>query len=479
MPKQCAPVALTYGNGRTGRKTGDYRIAQGELERMGIRFSSHAAFTPDFLYDEILSKSGAAWAKSEGNAGKLLAKFKFPKIITNSIHDSLDKLGKGGSRAVAVRFDPDWAGGSAGTGIGKTGVAAIMPGAPLKSLVPLVEEQFRLVLASAASKNVAAFKARKGTDGNAGIQIMPVHGAQITGENGHPCIWPVLSVSYLGNVLGKGQISAGHGFDGSNFTMADDCRMLSNGFYDMGSAISQDWVYFSSPSKMVDLNDGKIIGSHARAGDEQVGQGLSKLNAIFARQTRPAYYELANASLGCDDWVATQYSPFGVEQVSRPKVRQKYKIILETDYVVGTQSVKTNGIYIIKYGDYDPAALRQHNQNNAGYLLCMDFASPRQFFTFVPLEQYSNAGAILFLWEDSTPLFTHLNGLTRELGIPVLSKGMSLEDFKKAVRMASGIYYDTHDSSGLNAPFDDENIGKAPLTVYVNEFAKEGMIAGA
>jgi len=478
MAKDCAPVVLTYGNGRTGKKTGDYRDARVELERMKLRFSSHAAFTPGFLYNEILAKSGVAGEKSADRAGKRLANFKFPSVITDSIHDSLDKLEPGGSRAVAVRFDPDWAGGSAGTGIGKTGVAAIMPGAPLKDLVPLVEEQFRLVLASGQSTSVAAFKARKGTDGNVGIQIMPIHGAQIIGENKHPCIWPVMSVSYLGKVLGKGQISAGHGFDGSNFTVADDCQMPKDGFYDMEASISRNWIYFSAPSKMVDLKEGNIISLHATAGDEQVWRGLRELNAILERQTRPAYYEIANASLACNDWVATQYSPLNIEQVSKPVVQQKYQTVLETGYVVGTQSVKTNGIYIVSR-EYDPDALRQHNQNNSGYLLCMDFINPRQFFSYVPLDQYSNAGAILFLWEDSTPLFTHLNGLTRELGIPVLCTGMLLKDFKKAVRMTSGFYYDTDDPAGLSAPFDDENIGKASLTVYVNEFAKEGIIARA
>ena len=478
MAKDCVPAVLTYGNGRAGRKTSDYRDARSELECMKLRFSSHASFTPGFLYDEILSKSGAAEEKSADRAGKRLVKFKFPKIITDSIRESLERLEPGGTRAVAVRFDPGWAGGSAGTGIGKTGVAAIMPGAPLKELVPLVEEQFRLVLASGQSPSVAAFKERKGTDGKVGVQIMPIHGTQIIGENNHPCVWPVLSVSYLGKVLGKGQISAGHGFDGSNFTMAGDCQMLEDGFYDMCTASIQGWMDFSAPSKMVDLNEGKIIGLHANAGNEQVRRGLRELNAIFARQTRPAYYELANASLACDDWVATQYSPMGIEPVSKPVVRQKYQIVLETDYVVGIQSVKTNGIYIIN-ADYDSDALWRHNQNNPGYLLCMNFTDPRRFFSIVPLDEYSNAGAILFLWRDSTPLFTHLNGLTRELGIPVLSKDMLLRDFKKAVRMTSGFCYDTDDPAGLSAPFDDENIGRASLTVYVNEFAKEGMIARA
>ena len=478
MAKECAPVVLTYGNGRVGKKTGDYRDALDEIERMKLRFSSHAAFTPVLLYDEILSKSGAAVEESAGAAGKRLAKFKFPRIITDSIHDSLDKLEKGGSRAVAVRFDPDWAGGSAGTGIGKTGVAAVLPDAPLKDLVPLVEEQFKLVLASGQSPGVAAFKERKGTDGNVGIQIMPIHGAQIVGENGHPCIWPVMSVSYLGKVLGLGQISAGHGFDGSNFTVRGYDKMLKDGFYELDLKIPNDLMSFSVPSKMIDMKYGKIIGLHAHAGDEQVRLGLRELNAIFARQTRPAYYELANASLACDDWVATQYSPLSIAQVSKPAVQQKYHFILKSSHVFGTASVQTNGVYIVPR-IFDPDELQQYNQSNRGYILCMDMTDPRAFFSAVPLDLYHNAGAIIFMWKDASLLFTHLNGLTRELGIPVLCKDMLLKDFKTAVRMTSGIYYETDDPAGLSAPFDDENIGKASLTVYVNEFAKEGMIVRA
>ena len=48
-----------------------------------------------------------------------LKDFKFPNIITDGIFESISKLQEGGARCVAVRFDPGWKGGSAGTGLGR------------------------------------------------------------------------------------------------------------------------------------------------------------------------------------------------------------------------------------------------------------------------------------------------------------------------------------------------------------------------
>ena len=75
------------------------------------------------------------------------------------------------------------------------------------------------------------------------------------------------------------------------------------------------------------------------------------------------------------------------------------------------------------------------------------------FFDSTPLEYYSNAGAIVFHHDRQRALFGHLNGLPRELGIPV-------------------ICIDSDKYKNLN--FDTQK-----LTVYVNEFSEEGFIARA
>ncbi len=165
------------------------------MEKMGLRFASHSAFTPELIYDKILLASGAASAASDYDAYKRLEKFKFPLVIQEGIYKSVSKLEPKGARCVAIRFDPGWKGGSAGTGLGKTGIAAIPPEASLESMVPLIEEKFKKVLVSGYKPEIAAFKARKGTGGKLGIQIMPIQGAEFR-DNDRTYVWPVISVSY-------------------------------------------------------------------------------------------------------------------------------------------------------------------------------------------------------------------------------------------------------------------------------------------
>jgi len=445
---------------------------------MGLRFASHSAFTPGLIYEEILLKSGAAGAKCWSDAHRDLEKFKFPLMIKEGIYNSVSDLEPGGARCVAVRFDPGWKGGSAGAGLGRTGIAAVPPSASLESMIPVIEERFKEVLASGAEPSIAAFKARKGTEGKLGIQIMPVQGAEYKDESGNTYIWPVISVSYIGKVDEKAMVAVGHGFDGVNFA-----RLAGN--YDgyLTDDISRcNIISAYDESQMIDLKSGKIaLMDTPDVSFNKIKQGMTELRNILDKQSRAAYLEIVNASLDWNDWVATQYCPFDVELVSKPVVQSynKFHIVAETADVVGTAVVQTHNVrFFEEYKQKNE--LREYNMNNSGYLLCITNTYTADFFSYVSLEHYSNAGAIVILAGNKRPLFSHLNGLPRELGIPVLCIDVRKDEFVQSLRKAVGAYV----KSGWNSEeevqeFDRANVDNAKLTVYVKEFSREGLIVRA
>ncbi|MCX6770215.1 MAG: hypothetical protein NT051_06110 [Candidatus Micrarchaeota archaeon] len=458
---QNAPVVLTFGSGPAGLKTADYRAARGEIERMGLRFASHSAFTPDFIHDEILVKSGAAKAECKGDASRSLEKFKFPQIISEGIYESVSRLEPDGARCVAVRFDPGWKGGSAGTGLGNTGIAAVPFGASLESMVPLIEERFKEVLASGAAPSIAAFKARKGTEGKLGIQIMPVQGAEFRANDGNTHIWPTIAVSYIGKVDGKALVSVGHGFDGANFIGKGLVGNL-DGYVKLTDDISKHILHYDNVSQMIDLKSGNIVELCGTADFYKVKQGIAELDGMLNKQTHSAYLEIVNASLDCDDWVATQYCRFNVE----------------TSRVIGTGVVQTSGVVFLDLIGMNPYKLREMNRENKGYLLCTAGMGAGGFFSTFSPEYYSNAGAIVILYENRHAISSHLNGLPRELGIPVLCIDIEKHEFMQNLRKS----VDSYAGSDLGSreqvqEFDREHIYKTKLAVYVKEFAEKGLIA--
>jgi hypothetical protein len=438
-----------------------------------LRFASHAAFTPELAHKEILAKSGADKAKSEREASERLEDFKFPNIITDGIFESVRRLKPNGAREMAVRFDPGWEGGSAGTGIGTTGIVAVPKEASLESMVPLIEREFKSVLISVFAPSVAAFKARKKTEGKLGIQLMPIQGADVVSQDGMNCVWPAISVSYLGKVNGKALITGGLGFDGAN-----GASSVYSGF----SALAENFIGFSlrinEGSKMIRRKDGGIVYSTVKCDRDKGEQSLLKLGSMLDRQTRPAYLEIVNASLDFDDWVATQYCRFTPMQAEMPIV-ENYRKVVETRYVGGTGVVLTENMYIFDYMRSNcTEQLLNWNKTHSGYLLVAPGTGPRGFFSGVKAEYYSNAGAMLFLYPMQHAFASHINGLARELGIPLLTHDADIGEFIVNVRKSHGFYLTPMDSTPEEIrEFDKTRVYNAKLVVYVDEFAQKGLIA--
>jgi|GEM_PF-5151086 len=264
-------------------------------------------------------------------------------------------------------------------------------------------------------------------------------------------------------------VAVGHGFDGANHYVTSQ-----NGYASLTEDISRGNLHFDRASQMIDLKTGEIVRVRGSSEYGKTDQGLMELRIILDRQTRPAYLEIVNASLECNDWVATQYCQFNVEPVSKPSV-QKYRIVAETPSVVGTGLVQTSGVVIFSARD-SPEKLLEINKQQSGYLLCTSIGT-YGFFKAFPAEYYSNAGAIVILQENKHPLFSHLNGLPRELGIPVLCINTNISDFMQNIRKSVGFYANSGvDSKEAVEKFDRAYVENAKLTVYVKEFSKEGLI---
>ena len=414
-------VELTIGDGKPAQKTLSYRAVKDKAIAAGFTYLDNVAFTPNF-FRKFLERSGA-FDRAEhilylrnveknpnisdetySYVSDAIFHEEFNRFEKKCIHDGVKSLPRDKRESLIVRSDEPW--GGAGTGLGKSSNASAYS-------IDLTENAIKSVLASQFSLNVNAFKALKGVTGDFGAMLMPRVRSAISVE------WDlqendIIIMNYLGQFNGKSIMQLTEKYY-SNIRTVLGNRLFHPGF------------------------DERILRL------VEIG-GPCYLEAMESRNARnqPSYS-------------IVQHYPYSISKITKPNVELD-SIVCQTDKVIGTGLLLTDGIYPLNPNQKSEEDL-EFNMNNKGYLL---FVKTHYFedFRSIPLDFYSNAGAVLLLVSNTEnhPL-SHVNGFVRELNIPFLITSASFND-----------NYHRMERFLLSNP-------NARLLVYANEFADEGFIS--
>ena len=389
-------VELTIGDGKPAQKTLQYRAIKDKAIQSDFVYLDNVAFTPKF-FRKFLERSGAFEDERSNAAIYRIACEKFNQSEKAYIRAAWNSLQNGKTAMAKVKVRSDEPWAGAGTGLGQSCEAT------QESLETMIKD----VLASQFSSDVRAFKKLKGITEDFGVMLMPL-----------VCATP--SVNYL-NYLGK--------FNG---------RAIVQYTWGTGTKVSVT-ATFTGSINAIQFPD--------------FDRRISKLLELGGNCYLEAIQNEASASHG---WTIVQYSPYSLPQVQKPVI-EPGKLLLKTHTVIGAGLAETNGIMHLRHkAKYE---VQKFNATNKGHLFFAELSHLGDFKA-IPLDHYSNAGAILVsVHETENHPFSHVGGFMRELNIPLLVTERSFNNS----------YHEIEKKLCANAD--------ARLLVYANEFANEGSIS--
>ena len=435
-----ASIVKTIGSENPGGKTATLRNDRAAIERNGFHFPNHISFTPQF-FRRFLEDSGAMDATTHDNeVRRRMGNHKFSGEEKDAIRAALFEFVPRYTPVLIVRSDEY----PAGTGIWKTRPVAVNfhlsdsqdGGKLVEQALPKIEDTLKDVLSSDFSPSAKEFKRKKGL-GESGVMLMPLIGDIFKSSYGPACA-PTMSISYIGKIVGKELVSAGLGYDGTNHTplyfqeMGPDILQVLKDERGYGIILSNSAAF---PCK---LNSPSPMQAASRLGSLSIRIG------DLVKETGPRYLEIAWAALGCHEGAIVQSAPFNIPKLEKKPPSAVLRPLIHTSNVVGTKIAATDKIRFANSNQMEDEDVA-FNKDNENYLLVLKTEYARQFQRNWALPAYSNAAAIVFdIDAMKNPLFTHLGGAARELGIPILAGKLNqdaMEHFKNQVENVKALVY--------------------------------------
>ncbi|MDD5337675.1 MAG: hypothetical protein PHS02_04290 [Candidatus ainarchaeum sp.] len=294
-----------------------------------------------------------------------------------------------------------------------------------------LQNRMKTVLASDFTSNAQEFKRIKDI-GESGILIMPLYGETTYDASGKPLyLAPPLSINFLGPSRGRYIFSIGSGFGGQNkkasiylntgkelipenmYFSRRCCTYVNVVICERGTVHMREFLEFFSPNSFFEREGSMYPISSANLNPASVNAPLSNL----IRAIGSCYVEIVSDSMGESPcWVVVQLSDLAIPKTVSPLPAKS--AIARTSLVSGSGLVETEGTFVTKEPD---DKIREFNRTHNNYLLIID-ASEANNLTNWPINCFSNAGAILLRVRTmDNPFGSHIGGLFRELGIPVLA----------------------------------------------------------
>lgn len=267
-----------------------------------------------------------------------------------------------------------------------------------------LEQSVKSVLSSQFSSDVRAFKRLKGIDEDFGIMLMPLVNAYA-------------SLNYLGKFNNRAIVQYASGYS----------------------------------TKFIDTKtfEGAVESAHFSGFDRRISRLLELDGNCYLEA-------IQNEGSRQSSWTVVQHSPYALPMIQKPKF-EPGSVLCATQKVIGTGLVETKGIrHVCHKTEYED---QEFNAANKNYLLFIEHGCLEDFRQ-IPLDHYSNAGAILVSvhMTENHP-FSHVGGFLRELSIPFLIVDRSFNND-----------YDKMKKELLANP-------NAHLLIYANEFKREGIIS--
>ena len=158
------------------------------------------------------------------------------------------------------------------------------------------------------------------------------------------------------------------------------------------------------------------------------------LPAIMSRLPESCYLEAIRHRdnfVSDNIWTIVQYWPVEIPAVNRPEVDEK-SIIFQSNRVISTAKAATKGVnpplsldagnidYLRERNTRSIAEAVEFNSGNKGYLFAASFFELEQMKQ-LPIAAFSNCSAmLLYSLANENEANSHINGLIRELGVPVI-----------------------------------------------------------
>jgi len=418
---QTALFAKVIGQGEPGGKTVGLSNIRERAEKAGIPIPDFISMTP-FCFEEILDKSGARKANNQFDAGGCLRKYDFSPELLNPLQENLALMAKNCGIIdrlwwpLIVRSDDK----------GSTGVWESVPVVVSSDLndsdMRIISCAMKNVLGSDFSYDAKEFRSKTNSQ-NIGVMIMPIAGDAPWRMNGE-FIAPHLSISYIGKVNDLSYVAAGPGLGGANLKTNEGAVRLRTKnlpdelFLQVLKGKNGDGDLFVSA---LTLSSSKI----EYKGFDRVELGKAKsLLYEFALKIEqlvtgklPLSLEFAWSAKNHPQGALLQSDELAIQKVTQPQAKNEDTLI-STSSVIGTKLCSADKVKLVigSMSDKDVA----FNRENNNYLLVIDIDDVKHGYW--NLTGYSNAAALILQSDDGREIsdYSHLGGMFRELGIPVL-----------------------------------------------------------
>lgn len=403
-------IEKTLGTGNPGLKTLALRGDRSHIQKAGFRYVDNVALTPR-VFERFLERSGALDASAD-EAQRRIHATDFDELECASILSAFLELPEHLRYRLLVRSD-DY---PRGIGLWYSGAVSVSEsnGSRTVALIEQLKRQIKLVLASDFKDDTKTFKEKKGITHSPGILLMPLVGQRI-GSNGSSYFAPSISINYLGDTQ-DAIIAVGAGFGGSNSRSArtDVISLVPHSLILDSHMVFSNWPAVKEDGGDVEFVSFKDILSLL---DQSLFDFLNTLLKRLLTATGPRYLEIVKGE--GQSWAVVQSAPVEVPSLAMPSVKESH-ILLEAASVLSSAVVRSS---VLRYANSSPRDEDiEFNRRNHGYILVLDAKTCGRFANSWPLHALSNAAAIiLHVNEISRPVASHLGGMFRELGIPVIA----------------------------------------------------------
>ena len=397
--KQSRPALNIYGDGQASMKMQGLMQARKFSASAGFRELDIAAYTQKYFSD-FYRRSGLLDFESEiiKNPYRKPDRRKLEELSSNApmLKQEAEGVLQGFNEVLKpdrarvdafLRSDEPWR--AVGTGIG---------GSKITNKKTL-EIHAKAVLTSQFHWDAILFKMMKGlADDHFGLMITNVV-RNVRRKSKFEIITspPEISINYLGQFNNKALVQHCSGFMNS--------QVPNTEMFDGGIPVSAKYqLFFEGLPAIISKLPGSCYLEAIRHRDNFVSDSI---------------------------WTIVQYWPVEIPAVNRPEVDEK-SIIFQSNRVIGTAKAATKGVnpqLTICAGNIDSLRERntrsiaeavEFNSGNKGYLFAASFFELEQMKQ-IPIAAFSNCSAmLLYSSANENEANSHINGLIRELGVPVI-----------------------------------------------------------
>ncbi len=436
----------TLGSGSPGLKTLALRSDRTQIQNAGFRYIDNVVLTPR-VFERFLDRSGALDAPTAEESKRRIQATDFDEQECALIVSALLELPEHLRYRLLVRSD-DY---PRGVGLWYSGAVSVSQGngSRVVTAIGQLKKQIKLVLASDFKDDTKTFKEKKGIVHSPGVLLMPLVGQRI-GNNGTSHFAPAISINYLGDAE-DAIVAIGAGFGGSNSKSA---RMEVISLVPHSLMPDSHMTFSNWPAVREDGGDVEFVSFREVLSvlDQKLFDRLNDMLKALLVAAGPRYLEIVKDE--DHSWAVVQSAPVQVPSLEMPSVKES-DILLEALSVLSSAVVRSN---VLRYANSSPRDEDiEFNRINRGYILVLDAKTCGRFANSWRLSALSNAAAIvLHVNEISRPVGSHLGGMFRELGIPVIAGQLDARFMDSLMRRPNQ---------------------RVDCVVYADEFSERGFLA--